>query len=131
MSMFSIASSREGFFATVSWKRYRLHTTMSIGFIPSEIISFSWPLSSLMYNIPPWIFGCRVLTLPPIISLNPVTFSIGVASIPFSKRNFKVPPVDTISKPKFDKVFANVSRPFLFVTLISALFSITLARSEC
>ena len=45
-----------------------------------------------MFKIPAWIFGCKVLTLPSRISLNPVKSDISV-HLNFKLRIFlKVPP---------------------------------------
>jgi len=59
-------------------------------------ISFLCSSSVLLANIPPCIFGCKVLTLPPRISgelVNSATYKTGIYA---SIRCMEVPPLDRI-----------------------------------
>src|SRR5262245_59832097 len=67
--------------------------------------------------MPPWIFGCSVLTRPSIISGKPVTSLTLTTLRPASARAFAVPPVDTSSKPRSANDFPNGIRPVLSETL--------------
>src|SRR4051812_30538495 len=57
---------------------------------------------------------------PPKASGLPVTFSTGVKGMPFSCRNFPVPPEEIISTLRLCSFAASSSRPLLSLTLISA-----------
>src|SRR5919199_1357694 len=64
--------------------------------------------------------GLSVLTRPSRISGKPVYSSTGRVSIPCSASSRAVPPVDTISTPRFTSPRANSSNPRLSETLRSA-----------
>jgi hypothetical protein len=64
-------------------------------------------------RIPPWIFGCSVLTRPSSISGDPVTCSTDVTAIPASRRVWAVPPDDTSATPWSASSFANATRSVL------------------
>ena len=73
--MFSKAVSRVTFLLdTVSIKGYKLTITKSIVFILSSLMVSICDSSFLLAKMPAWIFGWRVLTLPPRISGNFVKF---------------------------------------------------------
>src|SRR5436309_9316503 len=71
--------------------------------------------------MPPWIFGCSVLTRPSIISGKPVTSDTLVTGRPASVSARAVPPVDTSSKPRASRPRARSTRPVLSDTLNRAL----------
>ena len=57
------------------------------------------PACARRARMPPWIFGCSVLTRPSIISGKPVTSDTCTTARPASASALAVPPVDTSSKP--------------------------------
>src|SRR5215204_3950592 len=67
--------------------------------------------------MPPWIFGCSVLTRPSIISGKPVTSETFTTGSPASAKAFAVPPVETNSKPRAASALPNGIRPDLSETL--------------
>src|SRR5207248_2224933 len=64
----------------------------------------------------PWIFGCRVLTRPPSISLTPVTSCTARTAIPSLVRRSAVPPVERISIPSEARPLASSTMPALSET---------------
>src|SRR5580765_6056764 len=71
--------------------------------------------------MPPWIFGCSVLTRPSIISGKPVTVDTLVTASPASLRARAVPPVETRSKPRAARPRPKPTKPLLSETLNKAL----------
>src|SRR5579871_6358877 len=69
---------------------------------------------------PPWIFGCRVLTRPPMISGKPVCAATSLTATPWLSRSLAVPPVERISTPRSFSARANSTIPVLSETLSSA-----------
>ena len=86
-----------------------------------EVISFGKSLSLIPSN-PPWIFGCRVFTLPSKISGKFVISETLTTSTPLSASNRAVPPVEIISTPVFASFFAKSATPDLSDTDINARF---------
>src|SRR5438034_4997648 len=67
--------------------------------------------------MPPWIFGCSVLTRPSIISGKPVTSATVVTGKPASASAFAVPPVEIKATPAAARARANGTSPALSETL--------------
>ena len=70
---------------------------------------------------PPWIFGCRVLTRPPMISGAPVCSATSCTGTPAAASALAVPPVERSSTPRRASACPRVSSPVLSETLTSAL----------
>src|SRR5258706_3168098 len=71
-------------------------------------------------RIPPWIFGCRVLTRPSSISGNPVCAETSVTRMPSLSSSLAVPPVERICTPRPARARAKSAMPVLSETLMSA-----------
>ncbi len=99
---------------------YRLTTTRSIGWMPCLSMATRSSGRDLRARIPPWIAGCRVLTLPSSISGNPVTSDTLVTRSPSRASAPAVPPVETSSIPRPARSLANSTSPVLSDTLSSA-----------
>src|ERR1700722_12917235 len=69
---------------------------------------------------PPWIFGCRVLTRPSIISGKPVYSATSITVSAASRSSRAVPPVERISTPRAASARASSATPLLSDTEISA-----------
>src|ERR1700761_7638521 len=69
---------------------------------------------------PPWIFGCRVVTAPPMISGKPVCSATSLTGIPWLVNSLAVPPVDNSSMPRSFSSRANSTIPVLSETLSNA-----------
>src|SRR5688572_21146178 len=73
-------------------------------------------------RMPPWIFGCRVLTRPSMISGKPVTSETSRAGMPASFSSLWVPPVDSSSTPSPLSARAKSTSPVLSETESRARF---------
>src|SRR6185312_3086484 len=69
---------------------------------------------------PPWIFGCSVLTRPPMISGKPVWAETSRTGTPLAASSFAVPPVESISMLRFASARASSTMPVLSDTERSA-----------
>src|SRR5271156_1798967 len=79
--------------------------------------------------MPPWISGCRVLTLPSIISGKPVWADTSTTSMPALAIAAAEPPVDRISTPCRASPSASSIRPVLSETEIRARCGLIRASS--
>src|SRR6185295_10842445 len=121
----SISSTRlvngvAGFAAAVA-NGYKLTTTTSTRPTPWALSAARSSGRSRRARMPPWSFGCRVLTRPSSISGKPVTSETLVTGSPASARAFAVPPVETSSKPRDTRPRPRSSIPRLSETLSNAL----------
>ncbi|OQC23200.1 MAG: hypothetical protein BWX71_02143 [Deltaproteobacteria bacterium ADurb.Bin072] len=91
-----------------------------MGLIPCLAMAFACSALSRMASMPPWTRGCRVLSLPSIISGNPVYSEMSTTVTPLSFSVFAVPPVEMISTPKEASSRTKSVMPFLSVTLTKA-----------
>ena len=80
ISIFSIISSSLALDKTVCSNGYKSTINKSIKGISCDETSFKFSLEFLLANIPPNIFGCKVLTLPSKIDGYPVKFSTASTS---------------------------------------------------
>ena len=71
-------------------------------------------------RMPPWTFGCSVLTRPPSISGAPVKSWTCLTLMPSPESSEAVPPVERISIPSAERPRAKSTRPVLSETLIRA-----------
>src|SRR6201994_324270 len=103
---------------TVAAKGYRFTASRSMGsMLCSRMTSSSVPRRP---RRPPCIFGCRVLTRPPMISGKPVCSATSLTGIPWLVNSLAVPPVDNSSMPRSFSSRANSTMPVLSETLSSA-----------
>src|SRR5258708_468263 len=118
MSFCSTSSSNgvSGFSADFA-NGYRFTTTRSTSSTPCDLIASRSSGRWRRARIPPWIFGCSVLTRPSIISGKPVMSETLVTGSPASARAFDVPPVDTSWTPRARNSLAKSIRPALSETL--------------
>src|SRR5690606_7237620 len=119
MSMFSTASARlQSAFAVTDSNGYRFSTSRSMAPMPcSAITASSMPARP---SRPPWTTGCRVLTLPSIISGKPVTSDTSRTARSASRRARAVPPVESSSTPRAASARARSTSPVLSETDSSA-----------
>jgi len=127
ISMFSISVSKSASDSFTLEKGYKLHTTKSIGSIPSFAASSA--SFSRSNNIADSILKDIVFILPPNASGLPVTCEISVTSIPASSKTFLVPPVEIISHSNSRNAFANSTIPFLSETLNKARLTFITSKS--
>ncbi len=124
MSICSTHSAKSAPLSTVFSNGYKFITTKSIPSIQFSSIACWWLSLSRTASIPPWIFGCKVFTLPPIISGKSVTSLTLVTLMPFSASNLAVPPVEISSIPISLSALANSTIPDLSDTESNARFII-------
>ena len=77
---------------------------------------------SRIAKIPPCTFGCKVFTLPSIISGKPVISETDITGIPAAFNCCIVPPVEISSTPSSCNPCANSTIPVLSETLNNARF---------
>src|SRR5579863_5131282 len=84
--------------------------------MPWFFIACACSALSRIANSPPWTLGCRVLTLPSIISGNPVNSETSLTFSPAAAIALAVPPVETSSTPRLASARANSTSPDLSET---------------